>query len=56
MKALKDNNAPYITSFELFDSLARAVANNSSQKPEYGTIGNAGDEGSGDFTFILKKG
>jgi uncharacterized caspase-like protein len=56
LKALNDNNAPYITSFELFNSLARAVANNSSQKPEYGTIGNAGDEGSGDFTFILKKG
>lgn len=56
LKALNDNSAPYITSFELFNSLARAVANNSSQKPEYGTIGNAGDEGSGDFTFILKKG
>lgn len=56
LKALNDNNAPYITSFELFNALARAVANNSSQKPEYGTIGNAGDEGSGDFTFILKKG
>ena len=56
LKALNENNAPYITSFELFNSLARAVANNSSQKPEYGTIGNAGDEGSGDFTFILKKG
>jgi hypothetical protein len=55
LKALNDNNAPYITSFELFNALARAVANNSSQKPEYGTIGNAGDEGSGDFTFILKK-
>lgn len=55
LKALNDNNAAYITSFELFNSLARAVANNSSQKPEYGTIGNAGDEGSGDFTFILKK-
>lgn len=54
LKALKENNAPYITSFELFNTLARAVANNSSQKPEHGTIGNAGDEGAGDFTFILK--
>lgn len=54
LKALKENSAPYITSFELFNALARAVTNNSSQKPEYGTIGNAGDEGAGDFTFILK--
>ncbi len=34
---------------------ARAVTNNSKQKPEYGTVAEAGDEGSGDFTFILRQ-
>ncbi len=32
------------------------MTNNSSQKPEYGTVAGAGDEGSGDFTFILRGG
>ncbi len=45
-----------MTWFELFNRLARAVTNNSSQKPEYGTVAGAGDEGSGDFTFILRGG
>lgn len=54
LKALRENTAPYITSFELFNGLVRAVTNNSTQKPEYGTIAQAGDEGAGDFTFVLK--
>ncbi len=54
LKALRDNDQPYVTSFELFNKLARAVTNNSNQKPEYGTVAGAGDEGSGDFTFILR--
>ena len=54
IKALTANKKPYITSFQLFDRLARAVTNNSNQKPEYGTVSEAGDEGSGDFTFILR--
>ena len=53
LKALRDNDQPYITSFELFNRLARAVTNNSRQKPEYGTVAGAGDEGAGDFTFIM---
>ena len=54
LKALRENNQPYIASFELFNKLARAVTNNSKQKPDYGTVADAGDEGSGDFTFILR--
>jgi uncharacterized caspase-like protein len=54
LKALRENDRPYIASFELFNRLARAVTNNSKQKPEYGTVADAGDEGSGDFTFILR--
>ncbi len=45
-----------MTWFELFSRLARAMTNNSSQKPEYGTVAGACDEGSGDFTFILRGG
>ena len=56
LKALRENDQPYIASFELFNRLARAVTNNSKQKPEYGTVADAGDEGAGDFTFILKPG
>ena len=52
---MQKNTKPYITSFQLFDRLARAVTNNSKQKPEYGTVAESGDEGSGDFTFILRQ-
>ncbi len=55
LKALRENDRPYITSFELFNQLARAVANNSRQTPAYGTVVDAGDEGNGDFTFILRR-
>jgi hypothetical protein len=56
LKMLRENDRPYLASFELFAKLARAVTNNSSQKPQYGTVMEAGDEGAGDFTFILKSG
>ena len=55
-RRLGENRQPYVTSFELFGRLARAVTNNSRQKPEYGVVRGAGDEGSGDFTFILRPG
>jgi uncharacterized caspase-like protein len=55
LKALRENDQPYLASFELFGRLARAVTNNSSQKPEFGTVQEAGDEGAGDFTFILRQ-
>ncbi len=54
LKALTDNQKPYITSFQLYDRLVRAVTNNSKQKPEYGTVVESGDEGLGDFTLILR--
>jgi uncharacterized caspase-like protein len=56
LKMLRENDRPYLASFELFGRLARAVTNNSTQKPQYGTVLEAGDEGAGDFTFILKGG
>ena len=56
LKALRENDKPYFASFELFNKPARAVTNNSSQKPQYGTVSEAGDEGAGDFTFILRQG
>ena len=56
LKTLRENDRPYLTSMELFQGLVRAVTNNSNQKPEFGTVGDAGDEGSGDFIFILKSG
>ncbi len=54
LKALTENEASYISAFELFNRLARAVTNNSSQKPEFGVMRDAGDEGAGDFTFIKR--
>jgi hypothetical protein len=56
LKTLRENDAAYLTSFELYNRFVRAVTNNSDQKPQYGTIAKAGDEGFGDFTFILGDG
>ena len=56
IRTLTNNKKPYITSYQLFEKLVRAVTNNSSQTPEYGTVPNTGDQGAGDFTFILRKG
>ena len=54
IKALTDNNQPYITSTQLFAKFVRDVTVNSEQGPEHTTIMNTGDEGGGDFTFILR--
>ena len=54
IRVLVENRDCYITSKQLFDRLSRAVAIASDQKPEWGTVANAGDEGSGEFTFILR--
>ena len=56
LKVLRENDRPYFAAFELFGKLVRAVTNNSGQKPEFGTVQDAGDEGAGDFTFILQSG
>jgi hypothetical protein len=53
LKTLRENREPYLASFELFNRFVRAVTNNSRQKPQFGTVSDAGDEGAGDFTFIL---
>lgn len=54
IKVLSENTKPYITSFQLYDRLVRSVTNNSKQTPEFGTVPDSGDQGSGDFTFILR--
>lgn len=51
---LRENERLYLATLELFNKLVRAVNNNSTQKSHYGTVMQAGDEGSGDFTFILR--
>ena len=56
VKALQENQEPYLTSRQLFARLVRNVANNSHQTPEHGVIPDSGDEDSGDFTFILRSG
>jgi hypothetical protein len=55
LKRLDENRAKYLTTRDLFYSLRDAVVNNSPirQRPVYGTIYNAGDEG-GDFIFIRR--
>ena len=53
-EALAENKDPYITSQQLFDRLSRKVATVMDQRPEWGTIAGARDEGSGEFTFILR--
>ena len=54
VKILEANQDPYITSQQLFDRLTQRILVTSDQKPEWGTVPNAGDEGSGEFTFILR--
>ena len=55
IKRLEDNQEDYITAEELFSGIRRAVINNSpsNQVPQYGEIGQTGDEG-GEFIFIRK--
>jgi hypothetical protein len=56
VKRLKQNNKEYYHAQELFIEMRPAVINNSplSQKPLFGVIHQAGDEG-GDFLFIRRK-
>ncbi|QOI96295.1 MAG: caspase family protein [Flammeovirgaceae bacterium] len=55
IRRLEQNQEPYITAEELFSGLRREVINNSpnNQVPQYGEIGQTGDEG-GEFIFIRK--
>lgn len=52
-KRLTENDAKYLSSRELFNSLYNAVINNTNTVPQYGVIQDTGDEG-GDFIFIRK--
>ena len=54
IEALVENQDPYITSKQLFDRLSRKMSTVTDQRPEWGTVADAGDEGSGEFTFILR--
>ncbi|MFP6744402.1 MAG: caspase family protein [Alphaproteobacteria bacterium] len=54
VRVLEKNRDCYITSNQLFDRLSRNVSGMSDQNPEWGTVANAGDEGSGELTFILR--
>jgi hypothetical protein len=54
IKRLKDNQEPYLSSEQLFFSFKPAVLNNTENIPQFGVVGNTGDEG-GDFLFIKKK-
>lgn len=54
IEALVENKDPYITSKQLFDRLSRKMAVVTDLRPEWGTVADAGDEGSGEFTFILR--
>lgn len=50
LKQLKRNDQKYMTVSELGSSIARLVANNVRQTPQYGVLYGAGDEG-GEFVF-----
>jgi hypothetical protein len=54
VKRLADNSESYLSSEQLFFSFKPAVLNNTENIPQFGVVGNAGDEG-GDFLFIKKK-
>ena len=55
IKSLIHNEQPFLSSEELFQSFKIAVINNSAngQVPQYGPIGQVGDEG-GDFIFLRR--
>ncbi len=55
-KKLQTNQQPLLSAEQLFQSFKVAVINNSpnGQVPQYGPIGQAGDEG-GDFIFLKRK-
>jgi tetratricopeptide (TPR) repeat protein len=50
---LEDNRAKYLSASQLFQDIEIPVGNNSPNTPQFGVIGNVGDEG-GDFIFITK--
>jgi hypothetical protein len=50
---LAANTEKYLTAGDLFNSLQKAVINNSDVVPQYGTMQKVGDQG-GDFIFIRK--
>lgn len=54
VKRLADNSESYLSSEQLFFSFKPAVLNNTENIPQFGVVGNAGDEG-GDFLFIRRK-
>lgn len=51
LKSLTNNNSKYLTASKLFYNFNDAVANNSENAPQFGTLHNVGDEG-GQFVFI----
>jgi hypothetical protein len=55
LKNLANNDQPMISAEDLFRNFKTAVINNSpnGQVPQYGAIGQVGDEG-GDFIFLRK--
>ncbi|MFC2115917.1 caspase family protein [Bacteroidota bacterium] len=54
IQRLNDNEETYLSSEQLFSSFRIAVLNNSDAIPQYGEVGNVGDQG-GDFIFIRRK-
>ncbi len=54
VKRLYENQDHYLPSEQLFFSFKPAVLNNTESIPQYGVVGNAGDEG-GDFIFMRRK-
>lgn len=55
VKRLKNNTEKYLPADQLFVSFRKAVMNNSTTEPQFGTIQDAGDEG-GEFIFIKRTG
>jgi hypothetical protein len=54
VKRLYENQENYLPSEQLFFSFKPAVLNNTESIPQFGVVGNAGDEG-GDFIFVKRK-
>ena len=53
-QGLENNEQRFITADQLFSSFRQAVINNSDNKPQYGVIQHAGDEG-GEFVFVRRE-
>ncbi len=54
VKRLYENPDHYLPSEQLFFSFKPAVVNNTESIPQFGVVGNSGDEG-GDFIFVKRK-